>query len=138
MNTIRLISVCLIVATSVLSGCSLFETKDTTWKPVKQKARPLLHTVRWPGETLPMIAKWYTADHRNADALAYANPTINPERLRVGNRIFIPVNLIKKRNPLPETYIKRFNKKARPQKSLIKKPVKPKTKEDEFELFGPK
>jgi hypothetical protein len=59
------------------------------------------HTVRWPGESLSLIARWYTGSSKNWRKLAKANPRINPNRIRKGNVILIPSALLKNKEPLP-------------------------------------
>jgi len=60
------------------------------------------HTVTWPGETLSLIASWYTGSSRNWRKLAAANPGLNPDRIKGGNVIYIPPALLKTRVPLPQ------------------------------------
>ncbi len=60
------------------------------------------HTVRWPGESLSLIASWYTGTHKNWRKLAKANPRLNPNRIKGGQVIMIPPALLKTRVPLPQ------------------------------------
>jgi hypothetical protein len=60
------------------------------------------HTVRWPGESLSLIARWYTGSSKNWRALARANPNLNPNRIKFGNCIFIPPDALVTRDPLPQ------------------------------------
>jgi LysM repeat protein len=62
------------------------------------------HNIRWPGETLSLISKWYTGRYTNWKKLAYHNPEINPNRINIGQKIYIPVTLLKTREPLPEKF----------------------------------
>ena len=66
------------------------------------------HTVRWPGESMSLIAKWYTGSSRNWRKLAKANPRINPNRIKKGNVIVIPTKLLKTREPLPQKVAARY------------------------------
>lgn len=63
------------------------------------------HRVKWTGETLALIAKWYTGRYGNWKAIARANPGLNPNRIAVGNIIFIPPEMMKTKNPLPQKVI---------------------------------
>lgn len=63
------------------------------------------HEVQWPGETLSLIAKWYTGRYGNWKALAKANPGLNPNRIRVGNIINIPTEMMKSKEPLPRKVV---------------------------------
>jgi len=60
------------------------------------------HTVHWPGETLSLIASWYTGTSKNWRKLAAANPRLNPNRIKSGDIIYIPPSLLKTRVPLPQ------------------------------------
>ena len=60
------------------------------------------HTVRWPGESLSLIASWYTGTPKNWRKLAKANPRLNPNRIKGGNVILIPLPLLKTRVLLPQ------------------------------------
>ncbi len=60
------------------------------------------HTVRWSGESLSLIAKWYTGAFGNWRKLAKANPRLNPNRINKGNIIMIPPVLLKTKEPLPQ------------------------------------
>ncbi|MDX1706983.1 MAG: LysM peptidoglycan-binding domain-containing protein [Desulfobacterales bacterium] len=82
-------------------------------KLVKKKTRPTetfaaryrvyyyAHQVRWSGESLSLIAKWYTGHYGNWKKLAQANPGLNPNRIVLGNLIYIPPELMKTKKPLP-------------------------------------
>jgi hypothetical protein len=59
------------------------------------------HTVRWRGESLSLIARWYTGRLENWKALARANPDLNPNRIMVGNVIYIPQEMMNTKEPLP-------------------------------------
>jgi hypothetical protein len=63
------------------------------------------HRVKWYGETLSLIAKWYTGRYGNWKAIAQANPGLNPNRIAVGNIINIPPEMMKTKKPLPRKVI---------------------------------
>jgi len=115
---------------------------------------PYVHVVRRQGETLSSIAAWYTASWRNWQALARANPEIDPNRIEIGDEIRIPEALLKTREPMPSDSLpKAVSKKsvqpATPSREPVEKtdPVraievgetsdKPKTPPAEAELFAP-
>ncbi len=58
------------------------------------------HTVRWPGESMSLIASWYTGTAGNWRKLAEANPRINPNHISKGNVIVIPPALLKNKKRL--------------------------------------
>jgi len=71
------------------------------------KPEPLfyLHVVRWQGETLPLIAQWYTASSDNWKQIKKANPGIDPNRITPGNRILIPTSVLKEPRPMPFDFL---------------------------------
>lgn len=131
-------------AVSLFSGCIAADAKKTEWKQAKPASRPpFVHTVKYPGETLPIIAKWYTGDVNNWEALADANPNIDYEHLMTGTGIFIPENLLKKTKPLTKKYLDSKGRNSRPAVKEEKKKPDSKTetrpgKEEDLDLFGPK
>ena len=60
------------------------------------------HTVRWPGESLSLIASWYTGSSKNWRKLAKTNPRLNPNQIKGGDVIMISPSLLKTRVPLPQ------------------------------------
>ncbi len=62
------------------------------------------HRIRWPGESLSVVSKWYTGRYSNWKKLVNHNPEINPNRIKIGQKIYIPVTLLKTRKPLPEKF----------------------------------
>jgi hypothetical protein len=98
--------------------------------PAKADPQPLtpeaprdwLHTVRYSGETLAIIALWYTGSTDHWPRLAAANPRIDPKRIYIGHRIRIPAKLVKIRKPLPRSFVARH---VAPQASSVSKPEAP-------------
>jgi hypothetical protein len=113
------------------------------------------HRVKYSGETLSIIAKWYTGDADNWQALTKVNPKLNPNRINVGDKIRIPRKLLNTRRPMTRSFVVATTQKKQP-KSSSTTPSKVKTtktakketgsapadtpaKEPEvLELFGPK
>ena len=102
------------------------------------------HTVKWPGETVSIIAGWYTGDIENWKALGEANPGINPNRISEGLKILIPENIMKTHSPMPKEFVDSFYPKPKQPKEPSKpatppaKPATPPAEEEEPVLFGPK
>ena len=127
---------------------SRFEPGSPSLKPVPKttletKPRPretsFVHTVKWGGETVSIIAGWYTGDIENWKALAKSNPNINPTRIFVGNRILIPEILMKTREPMPKEFVDRFYSKPKKEKAQPKpQPQLTQMQEEEIKLIGPK
>ena len=63
------------------------------------------HQVQYSGESLSLIAKWYTGRYGNWKALAKENPGLNPNRIAVGNIINIPTAMMKSKEPLPHKFV---------------------------------
>jgi hypothetical protein len=59
------------------------------------------HKVQWSGESLSLIAKWYTGHYSNWKALAQANPGLKPDRIDIGDIICIPPGIMITKKPLP-------------------------------------
>lgn len=89
----------------------------------------MIHTISRPGETLIALARWYTGDSRNWEAIAEANPGLTPTRIHVGDTVKILGNLLITRKQLP-----RSNPTVghRVKRSLPRRP-----KPINAELFGP-
>jgi len=97
------------------------------------------HTVRFTGESISIIAAWYTGDLENWKALTAANPKIDANRIFVGNKVLIPENMLKTREPMPKDFVDSFYEKGKLRKTPGKAPSPAaKEKEEEPELFGPK
>jgi hypothetical protein len=68
----------------------------------------LLHTVSYPGETLRMIAAWFTGSPDNAARIARINGIENPDLLFMGQQVRIPRYLVKTLEPLPEEEVEQY------------------------------
>ncbi|MCP4342497.1 MAG: LysM peptidoglycan-binding domain-containing protein [Desulfobulbaceae bacterium] len=116
-----------------------------------------IHTVKLPDESISIIAKWFTGDLMNWEVLAKHNPTINPNRIFLGNKIRIPRDIMTRHTPMtpefieasqPQTRRKKPESPAQATKQQIKaepEPASPTVQatpepvvEDEPLLFGPK
>ena len=64
-----------------------------------------IHVVSLEGETLSLIAKWYTGDLGNWTALAEVNPDIDPNRIFIGDEILIPEEMLVTRDPIPQSFL---------------------------------
>ena len=93
-----------------------------------------IHRIRWKGETLFIIAKWYTGSGKNWKALSKANPKLNPNLMIINDNIFIPENLIKYRKPMTLSFLSSFIRKKRVQSFQSDKPS---NENHVTEMFGP-
>jgi hypothetical protein len=92
------------------------------------------HKVRWPNETLYLIARWYTGTARNWKAIAKANPELDPKKMAIGVMIAIPESLLISRKPMPFSFLHPLvREKAKPpaRSEKISIPAEPQ------KLFGP-
>ncbi len=121
-------------------------------KPSRPKPTYYYHKVRYPGETLSIIAKWYTGDAANWRNLAKTNPDLNPNRIVVGDKIRIPQKLLNTKKTMPRSFVAALSttRKSKPDppapaavqaaekppQSPPPSPAPPET--EELELFGPK
>jgi len=93
-----------------------------------------VHRVRWKGETLFIIAKWYTGSGKNWKTLSNVNPKLNPNLMIINENIFIPEDLMKSRKPMPLSFPSSFiRKKSVPSFQSNK----PSNENHVTEMFGP-
>jgi hypothetical protein len=98
------------------------------------KPTGFVHVVRWEGETLSLISQWYTESWRNWEVIAGANPGIDPNRIRIGDRIRIPEALLKNRQPLPVDAISPSASRPEPKNPSGQRPA---LRAEEPEMFAP-
>ena len=92
------------------------------------------HKIKWPGENLGFIARWYTGSSKNWMHLVEANPDINPRRIDIGDSVLIPEALLKTRQPMPIDFLSSAtDKRKAPSPLSTKQPAI----SDKIELFGP-
>jgi len=104
--------------------------------PAKEEAgQYFIHQVKWPNESLSIIAKWYTGSLMNWKALAKANPEMEPTVIHKGDLIRIPVSMLKTRAPMPQQFVDELIQNLKKEPST--QPGEEK-KEEEPALFGPK
>ncbi|MCB0325212.1 MAG: LysM peptidoglycan-binding domain-containing protein [Bdellovibrionales bacterium] len=113
---------CAVVLVGSLAACA---TTPPPPPPRQQtipvEPAPYAHTVRYRGETLGLIARWYTGVAGNWQQLLEANPGLRPERINIGDTIFIPAALVTNDAPLPESAVRAVSKKA--AESAVEAPV---------------
>jgi hypothetical protein len=114
-----------------------------TREPLPQKiaarytANYFAYTVKQNGETMEVIANWYTGNATNWKAVAKANPKLNPNHLVAGNQIYIPSKMLKTRQPIPESPSVPTADTPTPEPTTVEKRVTP-VEEEEIKIFGPK
>ena len=85
-----------------MSACSIFAPKEP--QTIERQAY-FKHEVKHLGETLGLISAWYTGASRNWKIIEAHNPELNINSIQIGQRIRIPVAILKKQKPLPKTFI---------------------------------
>lgn len=91
----------------VISGC-VTSSEGERWKPVVRHNGNQVHVVKWDDETLPAIARWYSGSADQIETIANANPTLDVDHVRVGDRIFIPQNIRKTRREMSRAFLDTF------------------------------
>lgn len=105
-----------------------------------------VHTVTLSGESLSIIAKWYTGDLKNWEVLAQHNPTINPNCIFKGDTIQIPRDLMVREDPMTQAFVdesqphpKRRTTTGKPgEKTGKEQPAAEPVTPEGIPLFGPK
>jgi hypothetical protein len=93
-----------------------------------------IHKVRWPGETFSTISQWYTGSWKNWQRLSRANPSLHPNRIGIGDNIFIPEALLKSRKPMPISFLSSSVRKKSVQEFASEKSS---IDSNAADLFGP-
>ena len=93
--------------TKILIPAGLIKNKNLPTEDfaAKHRLHYFEHRVKWSGETLALIAKWYTGHYENWKDIARANPGLNPKRIAIGNIIYIPPEIMKTKNSLPRKVV---------------------------------
>ena len=100
--------------------------KITFWsKPAPPEPDYYLHNVRYPGETLTIIAEWYSGDKENWRALAAANPILNPDHIDIGAKIRVPKKLLHNRERMPKEFVEAVEKRREAEKARLAKAAAP-------------
>lgn len=115
MKILRLIVIHLLVG---LIGCSKQELQKPL--PPPEKEIPVIyHQVRYSGETLALIAKWYTGDSKNWKAIQEINPDMDPDRIVLDEVIRIPKSIALKERPFSLIELRRMLKRNRSSADVL-------------------
>jgi len=71
----------------------------------EEETKTFTHTVKYRGETLSLISKWYTGDVLNWKQIHKLNPKIEEYKMQIGDTITLPIELVKTTNPLMKEYV---------------------------------
>jgi hypothetical protein len=107
-----------------------------------------IHKVKFPDESISIIAQWFTGNLKNWKVLAKCNPRINPNRIFLGDVIRIPRILMTRQDPITHEFVEQAQpgpkriqakKPLRSRDTLVHTEATPKAvEEEELRLFGPK
>ena len=101
--------------------------------PPPPEIKYFTHEIKWSGEDLSSIARWYTGSAKNWMRLVEVNPGIDPKRINIGDSVLIPEDLLTTRKLMPIDFLpSTSNKKKAPPP-----PAKQVVKSDKITLFGP-
>ena len=87
------------VLLAVLPACSIFRSKADLSKE-RVAAEYFRHQIGITGETLSLIAAWYTGSADNWQVLAQHNPGLDFNRLQIGSVVLIPRSMLRRQTPL--------------------------------------
>jgi hypothetical protein len=85
-----------------LTICSCMKPQAAPPPPQSAPIQDFRHTVRYQGETLAAIARWYTGSGNQWQAIRDANPQLDPRRLKLGTEVVIPHELLVRTDPFPK------------------------------------
>lgn len=71
----------------------------------EETPKTFIHTVKYRGETLSLIAKWYTGDLLNWKKIHAVNPNIIETRMQIGDKITIPIEMMNSFILLTKEYV---------------------------------
>jgi hypothetical protein len=115
--------------------------------PPPKEPTYFIRVVKWPNESLSIIAAWYTGQIDNWKILVEANRELDPNRIRIGDSVRIPEELLKTREPMPQEFVENLVPKPKPAKKAApaEKPKPPPAgspppppPEPDIKLYGPK
>lgn len=85
---------------------------------IEKQSEPYFHTIQYQGESLSIIARWYTGKTSNWKIIAEKNPEVNPLRLRIDQKILIPDEILSNRTPLSKEFVQK-NKPRKKKEKVI-------------------
>lgn len=92
--------ICLMLAVFLAIGCS-----KRPAGPQKPIVNYINHTVRFEGETLGLIARWYTRSTESWKEILAHNPGLDVYRIRQGQVIRVPDFLVRRDSPMPQEFV---------------------------------
>jgi len=97
----RILLVAIVLSGLLLGGCG-----GRRSRPTPARLPYLEHSVKYAGETLGLISKWYTGSEKNWERILHENPGLDVYRLKKGMLIFIPSQMVIREDPLPASAVR--------------------------------
>jgi len=80
-----------------------FETQNFEVENVEIQTVEMFEHIVSSGETLGLIANWYTGETANWEEIQFSNPTLDPLKMVVGELVLIPMHLVIRQESLPKS-----------------------------------
>ena len=113
----------IVVLVLVVTGCSSHKTQPGTKAP-EPEIPVICHQVRYNGETLAIISKWYTGNPKNWREIVAVNDGLDPDRIFLDQVIRIPKRLAVKTEPFTLRDLREMqHKSVRPESAA--QPLEP-------------
>ncbi len=119
---LKLLLACFLVG--MMASCS--STTGPASKPVSDEENYVYHRVKYSGETYQIISTWYTKSAKNSTLLMELNPRIKPTRIKIGDLIKIPKELLLRPKSLPKEFVDSYTAPKQPKAEPTQQmPVEP-------------
>jgi len=92
-----------------LCSCSFFYRGPGASQQLPEE-RLALHTVKYRGESLSAISAWYLKSAERWPEIASYNGHVDLLNLQLGDIIRLPVGLIERSEPMPQSYLRDLEK----------------------------
>ena len=105
----------LVFVVLTLCSCSLGSEKIEIYQdstPVVTQHTFLTHTVKYSGETLGLIASWYTGSSSNWKEILSFNDSLDIYNITIGQEVLIPEYLLVKNETMTSSFMKRRSSPA--------------------------
>ncbi|NMC61596.1 MAG: LysM peptidoglycan-binding domain-containing protein, partial [SAR324 cluster bacterium] len=109
----------------ILSSCSKRELEPPREIPLPKEPAAIYHEVLFHGETLSLIAAWYTGDSKNWKTIADFNPGLNPNNISIRDIIKIPKSIVKREKSFTQSELQAMKKSMRKKPSLLERSINP-------------
>jgi len=113
MRSVFVVTLLLVAVFSPMTGCAPVKRRTFDDPAVEYS----YHTVNYQGETLSLISRWYTGQSGNWEALMDHNPDLDPRRLRIGDLVKIPRDLLIREDEMPKKFVANATAKVAPAKA---------------------